>query len=94
MSRKEKQNQMLAIVDQWQQSGLNQTLYSKTHGIKLCTLKYWINKSRQLKTGHSQDFIQLSSPVSSGLCLRYPNGVELLLPVQTPLSMLKGLIGF
>jgi hypothetical protein len=93
MSRKEKQNQMLAIIEQWQQSGMSQTLYSQTHGIKLCTLKYWINKSRQLKTGH-QDFIQLSNPVGSGLCLRYPNGVELLLPLQTPVSMLKGLIGF
>ena len=94
MSRKEKQTQMLAIVQQWQQSGMNQTLFSKTKGIKLCTLKYWIDKSRQLSSGQNHDFIQLTTPSGSGLCLRYPNGVELCLPVQTPVSMILGLIRF
>jgi hypothetical protein len=64
MSR-EKQNQMLAIIEQRQQSGISQRLYSQTHDLRLCTLKYWINKNWQLKTGHSHDFIQLSSSTFS-----------------------------
>ncbi|MDP2423106.1 MAG: hypothetical protein U1C46_08330 [Bacteroidales bacterium] len=91
MSRQEKQDQMLLLVQRWHQSGMSQALFSQSNGVKLCTLRYWIDKSRQ-KNDNSEEFIQINNPLSSGICLRYPNGVELLLSVQTPIGMLKGLV--
>ena len=91
MSREEKSNLMLSLVEQWQQSGLSQVDFAKGNNIKLFTLRYWIDKSRRMIDSGSS-FIQLSDPVGAPVCLRYPNGVELLLPVDTPVSLIKGLI--
>jgi len=91
MSREEKSGLMLSLVEQWQQSGQSQVEFASNNDIKLFTLRYWINKTRQsVETGSS--FIQLTDPVGAPVCLRYPNGVELLLPVHTPVTLIKGLI--
>ena len=91
MSREEKSSLMLSLVEQWQQSGQSQVEFASNNDIKLFTLRYWINKSRHvIDTGSS--FIQLTDPVGAPVCLRYPNGVELLLPVHTPVNLIKGLI--
>lgn len=91
MSREEKSSLMLSLVKQWQQSELNQKEFASSNNINIHTLKYWISKSRQ-KDNAGSPFIQLTDPVGSPVCLRYPNGVELLLPVHTPVSLIKGLI--
>ena len=91
MSREEKSNLMLSLVERWQQSGQSQVEFAGNNNIKLFTLRYWINKSRQSRND-GEPFIQLTDPVGSPVCLRYPNGVELLLPVHTPVSLIKGLI--
>jgi len=91
MNKEEKRGQMLSLVEQWQQSGMSQVAFARANNIKLFTLRYWINKSRQQQE-KSSAFIQLSEPAGVGIILRYPNGVELLLPVQTSASLLKGLV--
>jgi len=91
MHKEEKRNQMYSLVEQWQQSGMSQVAFAKAHNIKLFTLRYWINKTRQ-QQNNSPGFIQLNEPAVADICLRYPNGVELLLPAHTPLSLIKGLI--
>ena len=91
MSREEKSNLMLSLVDGWQKSGQSQVEFASNNNIKLFTLRYWINKSRQMIDAGSS-FIQLTDPVGSPVCLRYPDGVELLLPVHTPVNLIKGLI--
>lgn len=90
MSREEKRNYMQELVQQWHQSGVSQTEFAQSNGINLFTLQYWIDKIRQQQTDTSA-FIQLSDPTGINICLRYPNGVELLLPVHTPVSLIKGL---
>ena len=85
MSREEKSSLMLSLVEQWQQSGQSQVEFASNNDIKLFTLRYWINKARQVIDHHSS-FIQLTDPVGAPVCLRYPNGVELLLPVHTPVN--------
>lgn len=91
MSREEKSSLMLSLVEHWKQSGLSQIEFASNNNIKLFTLRYWINKSRQVgDTGSS--FIQLNNPTGAPICLTYPNGVELLLPVHTPLNLIKGLV--
>ena len=91
MSREEKSSLMLSLVEQWEQSGLSQVDFSRENNIKLFTLRYWINKARQV-IDQGSSFIQLTDPVGAPVCLRYPNGVELLLPVHTPVNLIKGLI--
>ena len=81
---------MLSLVEQWQQSGQSQVEFAGNNNINLFTLRYWINKNRRVGQGGS--FIQISDPVGAPICLRYPNGVELLLPVHTPAQLLKGLV--
>lgn len=92
MSREEKSSLMLSLVEQWQQSGQSQVEFAGNNNINLFTLRYWINKNRGVSGGGSSPFIQLSDPVGSPICLRYPNGVELLLPVHTPVKLIKGLV--
>ena len=82
---------MLTLVEQWIQSGLSQSEFSKTQNIKIVKLRYWIRKSRQLENPVS-DFVQLAGQQSSGISIRYPNGVELLLPVFAPAQYIKSLI--
>ncbi len=47
MSRQEKRSEIFSLVEQWQQSGLNQVDFARANNLKLFTLRYWINKSRQ-----------------------------------------------
>ena len=91
MSREEKSSLMLSLVDRWQQSGLSQAEFASNNDINAFTLRYWINKSRR-KDDAGSSFIQINDPIGAPVCLRYPNGVELLLPVHTPVSLIKGLV--
>jgi hypothetical protein len=90
MTFEDKRSQMTAMVDLWRQSGLSQTEFSHLQNVKLATLRYWIHKQRQGDTGSG--FIQLNGLPSSGISIRYPNGVELMLPAQVPAGYLKMLI--
>ena len=84
---------MFGLVNKWQRSGQSQLEFANEHEISLHTLKYWIYKHR--KQNESPDgFIRLEQITTPEICLKYPNGVELLIPVQTPINFLKELIQF
>lgn len=89
MTLQEKKAMMHNIVEQWQDSGLSQAAFAKTNNIPLSTLSYRLKKFRK---NQNQDFIQLNGFSTSGISIRYPNGVELNLPAQTPAGFLKSLI--
>ena len=91
MTRYDKRSQMITMVDLWHQSGLSQAEFSRAQNVKLAKLRYWIYKQRHDETQGS-GFIQLSGLPSSGISIRYPNGVELILPAQVPAGYLKMLI--
>lgn len=91
MGKNKKRKEMFSIVEQWQQSGMSQKAFSLANGINIYTLRYWINQSHQQQSV-SSGFVQLNEPAVADICLRYPNGVELLLPVHASLSLIKGLI--
>ena len=94
MDKKERQKQMQALVEQWQQSDYSQREFARMHQINYHTFRYWIAKL-QKTTEAPEDFVELSSPMTDHqLCLRYPNGVELYLPVATPRSIIQELIRF
>ncbi len=89
MTLQEKKAMMHNIVEQWQESGLSQAAFAKTNNIPLSTLSYRLKKFRK---NQNQDFIQLNGFSTSGISIRYPNGVELNLPAQTTAGFLKSLI--
>lgn len=94
MDKKERQKQMQSLVEQWQQSDYNQREFARMHQVNYYTFRYWIAKL-QKTTETPEGFVELSSPTTDHqLCLRYPNGVELYLPVATPKSIIQELIRF
>ena len=94
MTRKEKSVMKLDVARSWQESGLSQVDFARANNIKLVTLRYWITKLRQASS-EEPAFIQLSGfSASCGISIRYPNGVELMLPAQTPAAAIKSLINY
>lgn len=84
---------MRELVDQWQTSGQSQKDFAAEHNLNLHTFKYWIYKFRQddqLPDG----FIRLDSIPAQEISLRYPSGVELSVPTNTPAAVLIDLIRF
>lgn len=92
MRDKERHQQMESFIGQWKQSGQSQRAFAQANKINYYTFRYWIEKLYHKEPGSG--FVQLNNVAkdSGMICLRYPNGVELLLPAQTNLSFLKGLI--
>jgi len=83
---------MLTLVEQWRSSGMSQAEFARENNLTVHTLRYWLYKGdRPPKNPNS--FLRLSVPsVSQDIKLRYPNGVELHLPIGTPVSVLRSLI--
>jgi hypothetical protein len=93
MSDTNRQEHMRELVAEWRSSGMSQKAFAKEHKLNLHTFKYWLYKFRQQNDG-SGNFIRLDHITAKEICLRYPNGVELLVPAQTPASTLRELIKF
>ena len=91
MTLQEKKSKMVAILQNWQESGLSQVEFAHNHNIKISTFRYWISKHRQ-SADDQPAFIQLSGVSSHGIHIRYPHGVELILPVQASAGLLRSLI--
>ena len=81
---------MLALVEQWQDSGQSRKDFCQLHDIKVSTLSYWIKKSEEQIGGIGFKQI-LPSQVSSGrIDIIYPNGVRV--STDGDLSLLARLI--
>jgi hypothetical protein len=91
MSRQEKRKRMAALVADWQQSGLSQREYSSICDINHRTLSYWISRKKNV-TEQVSGFIQINRASIEGILIRYPHGVEVVLPAQTPAGILRMLI--
>ncbi len=88
---------MLDLVGQWEESGLSQKAFAAEEGINVHTFQYWITKKRRMADGLDTNrqqggFLELPTGMNHAICLKYPNGVEIHLPVGTPLALIKGLI--
>ena len=85
MTREEKMEQMLAHVATQEQSGTSRKAYCEQHAMKLHVLNYWCAKRKGAATAINGGFAELQVGSSTALELHYPNGVRLLLPVNTAL---------
>jgi len=91
MSSKEKQRRMFELVEQWKQSGETLKDFATFQGIALSGLQYWHKKYRDHRAPASV-FIQMRSSGHTQLRLRYPNGVELMMPAGSPAALIAELI--
>jgi hypothetical protein len=93
-------DQMRSIIEDWHQSGMAQADYARSKNISLHKLRYWTGKIKkelreETPSIKSPGFIRLTPQAhfhSEPFCIRYPNGVELLVPSSTPVLVLKNLI--
>lgn len=82
---------MFELIEQWKRSGETIKDFVAYQGIALSKFQYWHKKYREQKES-TVGFIQMRSQGLTDLRLRYPNGVELLLPVGVPSAMIAELI--
>ena len=93
MTSSEKTEMMYTLVRQWEDSGLSQAKFAAQHNLTLVKFRYWIKKLRE-PVEEVSAFVQLNGFSTQSLSLRYPNGVELVLPSQTPVNVLNALIHY
>ena len=94
MTQTEKRALMQTLVSQWKEGGLSQCAFAAQNNLTLVTFRYWINKLKPEAVDDDSAFIQINGFGTQGISLRYPNGVELMLPIQTPVGVLRSLIHF
>ncbi|MHC1774641.1 MAG: hypothetical protein AB9834_04430 [Lentimicrobium sp.] len=87
MTKKEKANQMTELAIKWKESGLSQRAFALEHGLKLAKFRYRIRKQHNLEH-EGTGFIQIGGRIG----LRFPNGVELSLPLHTPVNIIRSLV--
>lgn len=83
---------MYQLVWQWQTSGKSQRAFTSANNINYYTFRYWVKKFQEGKD--TPGFIQLNARTNgrNSLCIRYPNGIEIYLPSNTPSKTLLQLI--
>ena len=93
MDKTDRKEQMRELVDLWQASGQSQKEFATENNLNLHTFKYWIYKFRQ-DDQSPEGFIRLDNIPAQEISLRYPSGVELAVPTNTPVAVLIDLIRF
>lgn len=88
MTLQEKRTLMLSLVDRWKTSGMSQADLARAHQVNLAKFCYWINAQRKGTIESMPAFIELNGFSHQDISIRYPNGVELVLPAQTPVVVL------
>lgn len=92
MTKQEKRTMMITLATQWHESGQSQERFARENNISAHALRYWLYKRKDLTVG-AGNFIQLKGITPAyEYILRYPNGVELKLPAQVQVSVIKALI--
>ena len=85
-----RQEEMLSLIEQWQERGKTQQVFCQEHDLTYTTFYYWLRRYRRQLEESSFLPIEISS--GSHIEIRYPGGVILQLPAATRLSTLKQLL--
>ena len=89
-----KQDKMYSHVEDWKASGLTQSRYCESVGIKLATFSYWVVKYKAESTQLDSNFITVTKGQVASTQeyeIVYPNGVKLRLQTDN-LSELYSLV--
>jgi len=97
----EQRTAMLALIEQWEQSGMRQKDFYQQHDIRSHVFYYWHKRYQKQKTRPrkstpaSGGFVELQPSVLSpnnNLELHLPNGTRLIFNQQVSVDYLKALI--
>lgn len=87
-----RQQEMISLIDQWQESGKTQQAFCKEHNLAFSKFYYWLKRYRSGVNGNSFLPLEINQGLNSGFEIRYPDGVILQLPSSIKLSVLKQLL--
>jgi len=83
MTRAENRDMMTAHIERRRNSGQTQKDYCRAEDLSLSKFCYWIKRNKSSEAGISGYFIELNSWITTqGITIRYPDGKEIMLPVQ------------
>jgi transposase-like protein len=88
--RLHRKEEMLSLIEQWQNSGKTQQIFCQEHDLTYTTFYYWLRRYRRQIEESSFLPIEISS--GAHIEIRYPGGVILQLPAATRLTTLKQLL--
>jgi hypothetical protein len=98
MKKSVKEQRMLALAEEFESSEMSLPEFAQHHSIRPGTFQYWVGKSRKLKKS-KPDFLSIETPIppiiaSAEILIRYPNGVEVRLPLNFSTTELIELIKY
>lgn len=85
-----RQEEMLSLIETWQESGKTQQTFCQEHDLTFSTFYYWLKRYRRGLDDNSFLPVEISS--GSQIEIRYPGGIILQLPASIKLSALKQLL--
>jgi len=85
-----RQEEMLSLIERWQESDKTQQAFCKEHDLTFTTFYYWLKRYR--RGLYENSFLPIDISSGSHIEIRYPDGVILQLPAATKLSALKQLL--
>jgi transposase-like protein len=88
--RVNRQEEMLSLIERWQESGKTQQTFCQEHDLTFLTFYYWLKRYRRGLDENSFLPVEISS--GSHIEIRYPDGLILQLPAAIKLSALKQLL--
>jgi predicted acetyltransferase len=88
--RIKRQEEMLSLIEQWQESGKTQQSFCQERDLSYTTFYYWLKLYRRRLD--ESNFLPVEISSDSHIEIRYPDGVILQLPAATRLSTLKQLL--
>jgi len=88
--RIKRQEEMLSLIEQWQESCKTQQVFCEEHNLTFSTFYYWLKRYRRGLDESSFLPVEVSS--GSHIEIRYPGGIILQIPAATRLSTLKQLL--
>ena len=86
----QRQEEMLSLIEQWQESGKTQQVFCQEHDLTFTTFYYLLKRYR--RGLDESNFLPVEISSGSHIEIRYPGGVVLQLPGETRLSALKQLL--
>ena len=88
--RLNRQEKMLALIQQWQESSKTQQSFCQEHELTFSTFYYWLRRyRREINEG---SFLPVEAGSGSYIEIRYPGGIILQLPSSVKLSALQQLL--
>lgn len=88
--RIQRQEEMLTLIESWQESGKTQQAFCQEHDLTFTTFYYWLKRYRCGLDESSFLPVEISS--GSHIEIRYPDGIILQLPAAIKLTALKQLL--